>query len=154
MDIQASAVKLLEGAVQLMTADLGAMPEEMFSRRFGGKARTVADIVYEVMLVNDHVGRTIRGEELFEWPEGGWITAPEGFAGKEHILAQFKESCEMILATGKSLSEADLLGNVTTEHGETTRFERCQFIALHMWYHSGQFNYIQTLAGDDGWHWG
>lgn len=41
-----------------------------------------------------------------------------------------------------------------TEHGETDRSERCRFIALHVWYHSGQLNFIQTLLGDDDWHWG
>lgn len=154
MDIKAIALGGLKGACGVFLTDLEALPEEAFGERFGGSARTVADIVYEVNLVNDHVGMTIRGEEPFDWPEGGWISAPEGFAGREVVVSAFKESSERILETVDGFSEEDLLGKVTTEHGETDRFERCRFMTLHLWYHSGQLNFIQNLKGDSAWHWG
>ena len=153
MDIKATAVKTLKGAFSIFSQDLEALPEEAFDQKFSEKTRTVADIVYEVNMVNDHIGMTIRGEEPFAWPDDGWITAPEDFRTKEVVLAGFKASSERILATVEGFSEEDLMGKVTTEHGETDRFERCRFMALHTWYHSGQLNFIQTLLGDDGWHW-
>lgn len=154
MDLVLVAQKLAKDAVSLMKADLEALEEDAFERSFGGKSRRVCDVVYEVMLVNDHVCRTIRGDELFDWPDGGWVTAPDGFAGKAHILAEFNRSCDSLTETVAGLSAEALAGEVSTEHGNTTRFERVQFMALHMWYHSGQLNYVQTLLGDDGWHWG
>ncbi len=36
--------------------DLEALPESAFEASFGGVTRTIPDIVYEVNLVNDHVG--------------------------------------------------------------------------------------------------
>ncbi len=132
--------------------DLEALPEDAFNRSLGGKARTVADLVCEVNLVNDHIGLTIRNEPLFDWPDG-WITAPEGARTKAAAIESFNSSSQRIIDTVEQMSEEVLAGTIATEHGETDRFERCRFMALHVWYHSGQLNYIQTLLGDDGWHW-
>lgn len=148
-----SVVARLEWAFSSFSQDLAALPEDAFDKSFGGKTRTVADIVYEVNLVNNHIGMTIRGEKLFDWPEGGWIVAPEGEKVKDRVLARFEEVRAGIMRTAESFSESDLEKKITTEHGETNILERLFFIAWHVGYHSGQLNYIQTLLGDDGWHW-
>lgn len=153
MESKQIAVKALQGAFKIFLADLEALPDEAYCQSFGPKARTVADIVYEVNMVNDHVGLTIRGEELFPWPKG-WIKAPEGFRSKETVIEAFKKSSETILATAESFSNEQMDETISDGEGGTTdRFERCRFMALHLWYHSGQLNFIQTLIGDDAWHW-
>ena len=152
MDIKETALGSLRGAFGLFLRDLEALPEDAFDRSLGGKARTVADLVYEVNLVNDHVGLTIRGEPLFDWPEG-WITAPEETRTKDGVIESFKTSSARILATVEGMSSDDLDATIQSDGKETTRFERCRFMTLHVWYHSGQLNYIQTLLGDDAWHW-
>ena len=146
------ALKSLESAVAIFTKDLKALPDDCFGKSFGGKSRTVADIVYEVNLVNDHVGLTLRGEPLFDWPEG-WITAPENLQSKDAVIESFASSSKKILETIRSLTVEDMSRVVTTEHGDTDPFERCRFMTLHLWYHSGQLNYIQTMLGDDNWNW-
>jgi Protein of unknown function (DUF1572) len=153
MDVAQSTIDALKGAASIFLKDLNALPEEAFTKSFGLKVRTVADIVYEVNLVNDHVGTTIRGEVPFEWPHGDWIKAPVGFDNKATIIEAFEKSSQKAIETAESLSEADLESTVQTEHGEKTKFERCRFMALHMWYHSGQLNFVQTILGDDDWHW-
>ncbi len=150
--LKARALKDLKGAFYLYLTDLQTTPEEAFTRDFGGKSRTISDMTYEVNLVLDHVGLTIRGEELFEWPEG-WVKAPPDYKTKDAVIAAFTKSSDRIVETVEALSESALFGIVNTERGETTRFERCQFMALHTWYHSGQLNFIQTLLGDDNLHW-
>jgi hypothetical protein len=42
---------------------------------------------------------------------------------------------------------------VEDDQGPSTRYARCQFMALHLWYHSGQLNFMQTLLGDAERHW-
>ncbi len=145
--------KALRWVCDCFLNDLKALPESAFSQEFGGKARLLADIVYEVNLVNDHIGMVIRNEDPFSWPEGQWIKAPESFAGKDHIVAAFEASSARILATAEGLSDADLQTTVMTEWGERTREERIRFMAWHVGYHDGQLNFIQTLLGDDGWNW-
>lgn len=145
-------IKSLKGALTIFEKDLEATLDLPFYESIGGKARTVSDIAYEVCLVNDHIGRSLRGEPLFDWPEG-WVTAPDHLRTKQATLAFFKESASRILETMEGWSDEDLAVKVVTEHGESDRAERCRFMALHLWYHSGQINYIQTLLGDDDWHW-
>lgn len=153
IDLKDVAVSGLESAIRMFTADLESLPEEAYTKKFGEKTRTVADIVYEVNMVNDHIGMTIRGEEPFPWPEGGWIVAPEDFASKAVVMQAFQASAEQFLETAKGFSLEDLEATVATEWGDLTKFSRCRFVAWHLGYHSGQLNFIQTLVGDDGWHW-
>ncbi len=153
MDIQPTSLRSFKNAYGLFLKDLQALPDEAFGKRFGDKTRTVADIVFEVNLVNDHVGMVIRNEEPFVWPDGAWITAPEGFDTKEVVIEAFKTSSDRIVSTIEAFSEEDMVSPILNDGQETTRFARCQFMTLHLWYHSGQLNFIQTLIGDDGWHW-
>ena len=153
MDIATSTTNGLKGACKIFLQDLQALPEEAFTKSFGPKVRTVADIVVEVNMVNDHIGMVIRGEEAFAWPEDGWVKAPADLNTKELVIEAFQKSSEQIIKTAEGFSEEEYTTPFTTGEGETTRFERIRFATLHLWYHSGQLNYIQTLMGDDGWNW-
>lgn len=152
MESKESALGGVKSALGMFRQDLEALPEEVFARSLGGKARSVADIAYEINLVNDHVGRSMTGEPLFDWPKG-WITAPVELQSKEAALAAFDAMAEKTLARIVGLSQEALEAPITTEHGPTNGLERCRFLALHLWYHSGQLNFVQTLIGDDKWHW-
>lgn len=134
--------------------DLEALPEEAMHQKFGPKARTVADIVHELNLVNDHVCGALRGEDQADFPDEGWITAPAEMDSKAKVIEAFRTSSEKAVTTAESFSEEALAEPIETERGPSTRFQRIQFMALHNWYHSGQLNFIQTLLGDDDWHWG
>lgn len=153
MDFHSTAPKGLKSAFNVFLKDLQALPEEAFTKSFGPKVRTVADIVYEVNLVNDHVMMTVRGETPFEWPDQGWIKAPAGFDSKAAVIEAFEKSSSSAMATFDSYTPEEIEGTVVSDGQETTRFERCRFMTLHTWYHCGQLNYIQTLLGDDVWHW-
>jgi hypothetical protein len=153
MDAKAIAANGLKSACKLILQDLQALPEEAYDKTFSAKTRTVADIIYEVNLVNDHIGMVIRGEQPFDWPEEAWIKAPPEFRSKEVVVESFERSSERIVATVEGFSPEQIEETIKTDEGETTRFERCRFMTLHMWYHSGQLNFIQTLLGDDAWHW-
>jgi len=153
MDAKAIGTNSLKGACRVFLQDLNAIPAEAFAKSFGPSCRTIADIVYEVNLVNDHIGMVIRGEEPFEWPEGGWITAPEDFSSKETVVAAFEASSNKIMETVEGFTPEQFEEPIMNDGKETNRFERCRFMALHLWYHSGQLNFIQTLLGDTEWHW-
>lgn len=153
MEVTTIPARMLRNSCGLFLKDLEALPAEAFTRKFGDKTRTVADIVYEVNLVNDHIGMFMRGEPPFEWPEGAYIFAPEGFKDKDMIIEAFKASSERIVSTAASYTDEELEAPLLTDEGQTTRAERCRFMSLHIWYHSGQVNFIQTLLGDDRFNW-
>ncbi|MFN8219067.1 MAG: DinB family protein [Fimbriimonadales bacterium] len=148
------AVRGLRRACTVFLQDLEALPEEAFATKFGPKVRTVADIVYEVNVVNDHLCKVMRGEDAGPWPFEGWVYAPEDFQSKETVVEAFRKSSESAIADAESFTDAQFEEPMQTEGGEpTSRFERFRFLTVHLWYHSGQLNFIQTLLGDDGWHW-
>lgn len=132
--------------------DLEALPEEAFDKQFGGKVRTVADFVHEVVLVHDHIRLKLTGQEAFDWPEG-WVTAPEDLRAKDAVLKDFNRSAEAFLDAINGFSEEQMTEPIQTGEKTITPFDRCLFVYWHAGYHSGQLNYIQTLLGDDGWHW-
>ncbi len=152
MDVKPIALNSLKWTCKCFLQDLQALPEEAFDKKFSPQARTVADIVHEVNLVNDHIGLTIRGEELWDWPDG-WIYAPENQRTKESVIAAYEKSSQHILDTVEGFSEEQMMEPIMSDGKETNRFERCRFMSWHLGYHSGQLNFIQTLFGDDAWHW-
>ena len=95
----------------------------------------------------------MNGENPSPWPEEGWIKAPEDFCSKEVVVDGFVKSSEKAMAMADAFSSDEMEAPLKTEESETTRAERCRFMTLHLWYHSGQLNFIQTLLGDDAWHW-
>jgi hypothetical protein len=143
----------LSRAFTIFSQDLEALPADAYTKRFGPVTRTVADIVHEVNLVNDRAAMEIREEDPFAWPDGDWVTAPDGMNSKEAVIAAFEASRQKCLQTAEAFSAEQLDEKITTEDGDTTRAERCRFMTLHLWYHSGQLNFIQTLMGDAAWHW-
>jgi uncharacterized damage-inducible protein DinB len=152
MELKTHARKELADALGAFEQDLQALPEEAFAHAFGGKSRKVCDIVHEIVLVNDKICQLLRGETVDSWPDS-WVVAPEELRGKEASMAAFQAGRDRALATVDGLSEDQMLEPMPSQNGETNRFRRCQFMILHIWYHSGQLNFIQTLLGDDGWHW-
>ena len=150
---KAETIENLRGSFSILEKDLNALSEAEITKHFGGKARTVADIIFELIEVNDHIGATIRDEAPAAWAHEGWITAPADFQSKEVVIAGLLASRDRFITGVEAMSEETLAGNVQTEHGESTRAARCRFVALHNWYHSGQLNFIQSLAGDDKWNW-
>lgn len=152
MDAKTVATAGLDRACSIFLQDLRALPEEGFCKKFGEKTRTVADIVYEVNMVNDHAGMVMRGETPFPWPEG-WITAPSDFCQKEQIIAAFEESSQRVRETVASFTSEQLEAPMTTPEGESTAFASARFLTIHLWYHSGQINFIQTMLGDTKWNW-
>jgi uncharacterized damage-inducible protein DinB len=153
ISLKTNAVDQLKSITGMILQDLNALPEEGFSRSFGDATRTIADVIHEVNLVNDHIGMVVRGEKPFDWPSGSWVKAPEDLQTKDAVIRGFTASSNRIIETYEAFSEEDIEGFVDTTHGPRTRFQRCQFMAQHMWYHSGQINYVQTLLGDTEWHW-
>ena len=153
MEARSVAIKGLNRACEVLLQDLEALPEDAFTRRFGGKSRTAADIIHEINLVNDHIAAKMRGEEGAPLQQEGWIVAPPELSSKGAVVDAFRASSANLTRTAESFTEAQMEEPMPTETGETTRFDRCRFLAVHMMYHSGQLNFIQTLLGDDEWHW-
>ena len=152
METANPVAKTLKNTFRLFLIDLEALPEEAYDKSFGPKVRTIADIVHEINVVTDEVVKVIQGG--YDGPMAeGWIKAPEGLRTKATAIEAFKKSSETALAIVEGFTPEDMQVTVKNQEGEATREAECRFMNLHAWYHLGQLNYVQTLLGDDKWHW-
>jgi hypothetical protein len=132
--------------------DLENLPADVFDKSLGGKARTVADIAYEVRLTNERLWRDLQGLPSAEQPNA-WATAPEDIRTKDATIASFQSSCDQVVQLIEQLSLEELEELVPGVLGEASRADHCRSMTVHLWYHSGQLNFIQTLLGDSAIHW-
>ena len=102
--------------------------------------------------MDKHICQGVRGEVQFEWVDG-WLKAPDSWKTKDDVVAAFTASSEQVIKTFEDMSLEELEAPYEDDGKMTTRIERCRFITFHTDYHSGQLNFIQSLLGDDTFHW-
>jgi hypothetical protein len=146
------ALRYLKNAFGRFRVDLLAIPEDAIFKSFGGVSRSVADLVFETNQVNKHICQGVRNEPQFEWVDG-WLKAPETWKTKQDVVDAFTEDFERTVKTFEDLTLEELEAPYEDEGQMSTRIERCRFITFHTDYHSGQLNFIQSLLGDDTFHW-
>ena len=132
--------------------DIENLPEEVFVKSLGGKARTVADIAYEVRLTNERLCRDLLRQPSTDMPSG-WAVAPEELHSKEATLRSFQASAEAVVQILEGMSVEEIEEVVPGVLGEASRADHCRSMTVHLFYHSGQLNFIQTLLGDGDIHW-
>lgn len=137
---------------RFFTQDLENLPAEVFEKSLGGKARTAADIAYEVRLTNERLSRDLLGQPSTDHPSG-WAIAPEDLRSKEATVASFRTSCEQVVQIIEGMSPEEMEEIVPGVLGDASRADHCRSMTVHLWYHSGQLNFIQTLLGDSDIHW-
>lgn len=133
--------------------DLLAMNASDLESGPGGAARAPLDFSYEVAYVNDRIAARFRGEDPgpFARPEGGWVCAPAEIRTKEQVAELIKDSTEKMASAWESLD--DIHRTIETPGGNTTMLEMALLGCIHLNYHDGQLNYVQSLKGDNEMHW-
>jgi uncharacterized damage-inducible protein DinB len=105
-------------------------------------------------MVNGFVANYLRTGVAQRLPADQRQTHLASFDTAEKALAYLEEETHNLLDALETL-DPDTLGDVADLFGRPmTRFEIAELPAMHMMYHDGQLNYIQTLHGDDQIHWG
>lgn len=135
-------------------AMVNALSEENYAKSPGGVARPPRDIVYECAAINRRALTRVQKVELSPAPQGlPWAVAPADYGDKAAGVSDFRESVEGILAFIRSTHDFDAIVEIPSQETPDTLFEYLQFIAIHNYYHMGQFAVYQSLAGDNEMHW-
>lgn len=137
----------------LFTKDVSAMSHENLSLQPGGKARSGYDLIFEVTRTNHLVKAAAQGEPISIPSRDGWLRAPDEAKNKEAALSAFQQS---VIGTCEALTQVspERFGEtVQSPMGPMPLLRFAGIIPFHHMYHSGQLNYIQTLTGDDEFHW-
>jgi hypothetical protein len=149
----ADVTERIEFARRLYLADLRAMPAEMLSKQCGGRARTAYDITFEL------VGMSSLFTELLTAGQGeiprpdGWITAPPEFQDPQGAMSAFDAAQNRFLGALRGYAGDVLTDEYASPVGAFTPLAMANLMVWHTMYHSGQLNFIQTLCGDDQFHW-
>lgn len=137
----------------LFALDIEHMSPDMLGADNGGKARCGYDVICEVTDLINYVSARAEGQNLSLPEPQGWHRASEDRKNKEAALDDFQAAINRFTAAIGSADEATLSQVIQSPLGELTLLRLAQIMPPHIMYHSGQLNYIQTLHGDDDFHW-
>jgi len=138
----------LRQAAQLWEKDLRAHDVARLTEKPSETTRSVADFSYEVVTINRLFAARLRGENPPPSPDGFPI-CPEELLSVDSLVTAIHESTEEVLeAMGDDEGRI-----VDTPNGPQNALGLAMFGAIHMFYHLGQVNYVQTMYGDTQMHW-
>lgn len=132
--------------------DLSFVPSDKVAGCPMGSARSPLDFTAEVAGFNYYVASTLKGNSA-KTPE-----EREAFQKSIDSLEKARQaldsSVETLADAISSLDEEGLTREVSTPWGDTvSAYRLANMCVMHMMYHDGQINYIQTLYGDCENHW-
>ena len=135
-------------AAALWEKDLVAHDANRLGESPNGTTRSVADIAWETVVINQRIASRLRGETPAPAADG-FPTCPPELANTTGLVSAIHESTQAVLdAMGDD--EARL---VQVLSGAENAIGYAMFAAIHMFYHLGQVNYVQTTYGDADVHW-
>gem|GEM_PF-406806 len=152
--IKQEMLRDLRQVIGMYAQDLAAMSPELLQTRPGKALRAPIDFTYEVAVVNRRMAARLRGENPGP-SDQSLAMAPERYDVHAFVLGEFHAAGAELLAAaealpaerwhetpvGLSAKDGSMIGLVT-------------FAAVHMTYHDGQLNLIQSIVGDQQIHWG
>jgi uncharacterized damage-inducible protein DinB len=155
LNLKEPLIQFTRSAQTMMSNDLKAIPQEQLCVSPGGCARDALNLVAECAMVNGFVSRFLQTGSFERPPAEDRQAHLASFDTAEKALSYLEQETNHLVAAIEAVDE-NTLGDVieTTPLGRPmTRFAIAQLPAVHMMYHDGQLNYIQTLHGDDKMHW-
>jgi hypothetical protein len=145
---------MLNMAAHFYISDLKASTQDHMTAKPGGAHRCPYDFTYELVKLNGLMAGRLRGEIPGEGGGDEYITAPAEFNNIETAIAGLQASVDDVLAAVEDLDD-DGLEDTFEMWGRTwTKARLATLCALHLMYHDGQLNYVQTAGGDLAVHWG
>lgn len=138
----------------LLQLDLAAIPEGQATASNGGCSRSAVAVAAECAAFNDLVSSIIAGKDSGVSSFEDVQAASQSCKTKEEAAGRLSSSVNTLKEAISGLSEDTLAEQIQAPWGQPiSRFGLANVAAGHMWYHNGQVAYIQTLNGDDGFHW-
>jgi hypothetical protein len=147
----------VEGALRSnydrLVKDLKAIPAEKQGECPGGCTRSALNLVAECAMLNGFIAGYLTGANTPR-PSAEERTAfLASFDSEEKTLAYLEQETNKLIETVRGLEETTLGDEMPFFNRTLTKFAVAEFPAIHMSYHDGQLNYLQTLHGDAEVHW-
>lgn len=134
--------------------DFDALPADKQTTSAGGCARAPLNILAECALFNGWIATYLTtGDSARPAPEARKAQM-DALDTPDKARTRLQQETERLLAAIAALDPATL-GDDCSEvlKRPMTRLALAEFPAIHMMYHDGQLNFLQTLCGDPDIHW-
>lgn len=140
---------------QLYAKDINALSDEQFKTCPGGCARTAADYTSEVWTFNQMTTAMLNGEPPAPWPSDEERNARIAeFGDREYAAAKIVDSGKNLARAISNASPETLASMTKAPWGaEISMLSFAMLTVNHIFYHDGQLNLCQSLAGDGEMHW-
>ncbi|MEZ0326593.1 MAG: hypothetical protein ACAH95_11875 [Fimbriimonas sp.] len=143
----------MQGLMGMYTKDMNAIPDEQWTKTFGGCTRPANEITADAFGLLVFCTRCMQGDVPQSYGDEMQAMATV-MADKAAAGEQIKKICGDFCAALSSASDETLNAEVMPPwQMPTPLYSLCQMAVSHVWYHDGQLNYIQCLLGDDQVHW-
>jgi len=152
-DIRNDTITKLKTLRRLFEADVAALSTEQLAATHGGASRSGFDLVYEIAGFQTEVAAILLGQNGKLEPPQGWVRAPKEFCTKEAASAQLAKSFDALIGAVENYQGDFFNDKFPSPLGDLSVNDWAGFVGSHAMYHSGQLNYIQTINGDDQFHW-
>jgi hypothetical protein len=149
----ADVIQRIEFAKTLYLADLRSMPHEMLAKQCGGKARTGYDVTFELTGMYSVFADLLKARSGSITGPQGWVTAPPEFCNPEGARDAIAGALDRFVAALQTYEGDVLQDQYPSPVGPFSPLGMANLAVWHTMYHSGQLNFIQTLCGDDQFHW-
>lgn len=152
-DPKREVLERLNFANSLFSADVTAMPSELLASTSGGVSRCGYDFLFELTgFYDSFADLLVQGPNDIEGPSG-WVRAPQEFYDKDSAVAGLHVAIAKFVSALESYRGDFLADQFPSPVGVFTPIGIANLAVWHTMYHSGQLNYIQTIHGDEGFHW-
>ena len=149
-----SIIGIIRQGQTFVTKDLKAIPKDKQNSTFGGCTRSALNMVAECGGNCRVMGQILKGEAVGAMTDEARMAHYNSFDTEEKVLAHLNENVEYLIGVVQE-SDNETFGDDCTgfPYGQMSRFGVAQLPGVHMMYHDGQLNYIQTLLNDEQVHW-
>lgn len=147
------ACERIQFAKRLYLADIEAMSDTSLASTGGGTSRCGFDVTYELAGMYSTFADLLANSAGEIVGPKGWVRAPEEFKSKGAASSAFEGSLDKFVNAFQGYKGDVLADQFESPAGPFTPLGMANLAVWHTMYHSGQLNYIQTIHGDDQFHW-
>jgi hypothetical protein len=154
LDIKQVLIEQLERVGELFAIDLEHIADDKLAVTAMGVARSPLNITAEVIYINNKIADVVQGTPTSMIGDEEFGRFSDSLDSREKGLVALQASIAKLVAAFRTVPDEALDAPVDAPWGEaSTRYRLVNAAQQHMFYHSGQLNYIQSLYGDGVNHW-
>ncbi len=152
VDARAYLVGWLSAVTSMTVADIKAIPDDKWTDTYGGCSRPANALIGDTITNLMWTTGAVSGENLSVYNDMPALI--EKCVDKDFAIRAFEEASAAFGAAVSAASDEALNATVMAPWQMQTPVMILAHIAVaHIWYHDGQFNYIQCMLGDGDVHW-